>query len=154
MIDDTPCVSISELTLKVRQMVSEHETRLVIVDYLNLMNRAGSCYYEEYTKAVHSMRELALELNITFIVCTMLSSRWEVRKRPGLSTIKKYYVNLEKEADIILCIHRPEFFQIMKFVPEKGLGFVEIIVAQNSFGENKSCHLFFRHLFSRFYNQK
>lgn len=154
LIDDTPCVSISELTLKVRQMVSEHGTRLVIVDYLNLMNRAGSCYYEEYTKAVHSMRELALELNITFIVCTMLSSRWEVRKRPGLSTIKKYYVNLEKEADIIICIHRPEYFQIMKFVPEKGLGFVEIIVAQNAFGENKSFHLFFRPLFSRFYNQK
>ena len=155
LIDDTPSLSIVELTSKVRQMVSEHGTRLVIVDYLNLMNRAGSCYYfEEYTKAVHSMRELALELNITFIVCTMLSSMWEGRKRPGLSTIKKYYVNLEKEADIIICIHRPEYFQIMKFANEKGLGIAEIIVAQNAFGENKSCHLFFRPLFSRFYNQK
>ena len=28
-----------------------------------------------------------------------------------------------------------------------------IIVAQNAFGENKSCRLFFRPLFSRFYNQ-
>lgn len=156
LIDDTRSLSMSELASKVRQMVSEHGIRLVVVDYLNLMDRIGTCYFnEELTMIVHSMRELALELNITFIVCTMLPKRWVgERKRPGLSTIKKYYVNLEKEADIIICIHRPEYFQIMKFANEKGLGIAEIIVAQNAFGENKSFHLFFRPLFSRFYNQK
>lgn len=155
LIDHTPSLSMLELTSKVRQMVSEHGIRLVIVDFLQLMEHTGTSFFnEEHTMIVHSMRELALELSITFIVCTMLPSMWEGRKRPGLSTVKKYYVNIEKEADIIICIHRPEYFQIMKFANEKGLGVAEIIVAKNAFGENKSFHLFFRPLFSRFYNQK
>lgn len=156
LIEDSPGISMSEFVSKVRQMVSEHGVRLVIVDYLQLMVRTGPAFYnDELTIIVHSMKELASELNITFIICAQLPSRAEgERKRPGLSTIKKYYVNLEREADIIICIHRPEYFQIKKFTPEKGLGIAEIIVAHNAFGENKSCHLFFRPLFSRFYNQK
>lgn len=156
MIDDSPSLSMLELALKVRRMVIKHGIRLVIVDFLQLMERAGPAFYnDELTIIVHSMKELASELNITFIICAQLPSRAKgERKRPGLSTIKKYYVNIEKEADIIICIHRSEYFQIMKFAPEKGLGIAEIIVAQNAFGENKSCRLFFRPLFSRFYNQQ
>lgn len=155
MIDDSPSLSMLELALKVRRMVIKHGIRLVIVDFLQLMERAGPAFYnDELTRIVHSMKELASELNITFIICAQLPSRAKgERKRPGFSTIKKYYVNIEKEADIIICIHRSEYFQIMKFAPEKGLGIAEIIVAQNAFGENKSCRLFFRPLFSRFYNQ-
>lgn len=155
MIDDSPSLSMLELALKVRRMVIKHGIRLVIVDFLQLMERAGPAFYnDELTIIVHSMKELASELNITFIICAQLPSRAKgERKRPGLSTIKKYYVNIEKEADIIICIHRSEYFQIMKFAPEKGLGIAEIIVAQNAFGQNKSCHLFFKPLFSRFYNQ-
>ena len=114
-IDDTSSLSISAFISKVRQMVSDYGTKLVVVDYLQLMEHEGGSYYnKELTAIAHSMREVAIDLNITIIVCAMLPIKGEYGKRPSLSMLKKYYGDIDKEADIIACIHRPVFYRIVK----------------------------------------
>ena len=155
-IDDTHSLSVLELASKVRQLVGKQWIRLVIVDYLQLMKRGGSsCFDEEPTKIVHSMRELAMELNITFIVCAQLPPRARgERKRPGLSTIKRYLGNIEKETDMIVCLHRPEYYRIMRKDDEEVHGIAEIIVVKNAFSEKHNFHLIYRPRFCRFYDKK
>lgn len=153
-IDDTHSLSVLELAPKVRQLVGKQWIRLVIVDYLQLMKRGGSsCFDEEPTKIVHSMRELAMELNITFIVCAQLPPRARgERKRPGLSTIKRFLGNIEKETDMIVCLHRPEYYRIMRKDDEEVHGIAEIIVIKNAFSEKHNFHLIYRPRFCRFYD--
>lgn len=40
-IDDTPSLSIFELRTKARRLVREHQVKMIIIDYLQLMNASG-----------------------------------------------------------------------------------------------------------------
>ena len=40
-IDDTPSLSIFELRTKARRLVREHQVKIIIIDYLQLMNASG-----------------------------------------------------------------------------------------------------------------
>lgn len=40
-IDDTPSLSVFELRTKARRLVREHQVKLIIIDYLQLMNASG-----------------------------------------------------------------------------------------------------------------
>ena len=152
-IDDTSSLSISEFISKVRQMVSTYGTKLVIVDYLQLMEHEGGSYYnKELTAIAHSMREVAIDLNITIIVCAMLPIKGACGKRPSLSMLKKYYVDIDKEADIIACIHRPVFYRIVKPDDDMEYGIAEIILAKNAFGIESNFMLQIRPQFSKFYD--
>ena len=152
-IDDTPSFSISAFISKVRQMVSDYGTKLVIVDYLQLMEHECESYFnKELTAIAHSMREVAIDLNITIIVCAMLPIKGEYGKRPSLSMLKKYYVDIDKEADIIACIHRPVFYRIVKPDDDMEYGIAEIILAKNAFGIESNFMLQIRPQFSKFYD--
>lgn len=152
-IDDTPSLSISEFISKVRQMVSDYGTKLVVVDYLQLMEHEGGSYYnKELTAIAHSMREVAIDLNITIIVCAMLPIKGEYGQRSSLYMLQKYYVDIDKEADIIACIHRPFFYRIVKSDDDLKYGIAEIILAKNVFGIKSDFLLQIRPQYSKFYD--
>lgn len=155
--------SIYDLCSMLPHMVNEYGIRLVIIDCLQQMDPIVGLYYideveeiEEYHDVetdeeltMRHLKRLARELNITVIACNILPKiRGGERRRPGFSAIKKYYVKIEKEADIIIGIHLPELYCY-----EEGSGETDIIVAKNAFGEKGNFRLFYRPRFSRFYNQ-
>ena len=43
-IDDTPSLSVFELRTKARRLVREHGIKMIIIDYLQLMNAYGMKY--------------------------------------------------------------------------------------------------------------
>ena len=43
-VDDTPSLSVFELRTKARRLVREHGVRIIIIDYLQLMNASGMSF--------------------------------------------------------------------------------------------------------------
>ena len=94
-IDDTPGLSIFELKTKAHRMVRERGVRLIMIDYLQLMNANGMRFnsrQEEVAKISQSLKELAKDLNIPIIALSQLNRGVEGRdgaegKRPLLSDL-------------------------------------------------------------------
>lgn len=43
-VDDTPSLSVFELRTKARRLVREHGVKIIIIDYLQLMNASGMSF--------------------------------------------------------------------------------------------------------------
>ena len=158
-LDDTPALSVQELRTKASRLVREHQVKLIIIDYLQLMNASGMIYSnreEEVSVITRSLKALAMELNIPIIALSQLNRRENCEgidgKRPQLSDLRESRT-VEQDADMICFIHRPEYYRI--FQDEKGNdlhGMAEIIVAKNRNGKMGDTLLKFSSQIARFDN--
>lgn len=55
-VDDTPSLSVFELRTKARRLVKEHDIKLIIIDYLQLMNATGMKFgsREQEVSTIHA----------------------------------------------------------------------------------------------------
>ena len=114
-VDDTPGLSVFELRTKARRLVKEKGVKLIMIDYLQLMNAAGMKFnsrQEEVSTISRSLKGLAKELNIPIIALSQLSRAVEQRpgedgKRPQLSDLRESGA-IEQDADMVIFVHRPE----------------------------------------------
>ena len=159
-VDDTPSLSVFELRTKARRLVREHDVKVIIIDYLQLMNASGMSYgsrQEEVSTISRSLKGLAKELNIPIIALSQLNRGVENRegidgKRPQLSDLRESGA-IEQDADMVCFIHRPEYYKI--YQDEKGNdlhGMAEIIIAKHRNGAVGDVLLRFRAEFARFQN--
>ena len=159
-IDDTPSLSVFELRTKARRLVREHGVRIIMIDYLQLMNASGMNFnsrQEEVSTISRSLKGLAKELNIPIIALSQLNRGVENRegaegKRPQLSDLRESGA-IEQDADMVLFIHRPEYYHIYK--SEKGedlRGKAEIIIAKHRNGSVGDVLLTFKGQYARFEN--
>lgn len=158
-LDDAPALSVQELRTKASRLVREHQVKLIIIDYLQLMNASGMSYSnreEEVSVITRSLKALAMELNIPIIALSQLNRRENCEgidgKRPQLSDLRESRT-IEQDADMICFIHRPEYYRI--FQDEKGNdlhGMAEIIVAKNRNGKMGDTLLKFSSQIARFDN--
>ncbi|MGB4341470.1 MAG: DnaB-like helicase C-terminal domain-containing protein, partial [Dysgonamonadaceae bacterium] len=141
-IDDTPSLSIFELRTKARRLVREHGVKVIIIDYLQLMNASGMNFgsrEQEVSTISRSLKGLAKELNIPVIALSQLNRSLESRqgnegKRPQLADLRESGA-IEQDADIVCFIHRPEYYKITE--DENGnslIGIAEIILAKHRNG--------------------
>lgn len=82
-VDDTPSLSVFELRTKARRLVREHGVRIIIIDYLQLMNASGMAFgsrQEEVSTISRSLKGLAKELNIPIIALSQLNRGVESRE--------------------------------------------------------------------------
>jgi len=159
-VDDTPSLSVFELRTKARRLVREHGVKMIIIDYLQLMNASGMNYgsrEQEVSMISRSLKGLAKELNIPIIALSQLNRGVEGRtgiegKRPQLSDLRESGA-IEQDADMVCFIHRPEYYKILE--DEKGnslIGLAEIIIAKHRNGATGDVLLRFKNEFARFQN--
>ena len=118
-IDDTPGMSIFELRSKARRLVREKGVKVIMIDYLQLMNANGAKFgsrQEEVSTISRSLKGLAKELNIPILALSQLNRTVENRegidgKRPQLSDLRESGA-IEQDADMVLFVHRPEYYHI------------------------------------------
>lgn len=113
-LDETPGLSITELRTKARRLVREHGVKIIMIDYLQLMNATGmklGSREQEVSTISRSLKALAKELNIPIIALSQLNRSTETRedKRPVLSDLRESGA-IEQDADIVCFIHRPEYY--------------------------------------------
>ncbi len=158
-IDDTASLSVFELRTKARRLVREHKVKMIIIDYLQLMNASGMKFgsrEQEVSTISRSLKQLAKELNIPIIALSQLSRALESRgenKRPQLSDLRESGA-IEQDADIVCFIHRPEYYYHSDTDPSgKDIrGLAEFIVAKHRSGAVKDVNMRFRANFARFEN--
>ncbi|MDR2929122.1 MAG: replicative DNA helicase [Cytophagaceae bacterium] len=150
-VDDTAGLSIFELRAKCRRLKKQHNIKAVIIDYLQLMNASGmkpGNRQEEVSMISRSLKGLAKELNIPVIALSQLNRGVEGRtgegKRPQLSDLRESGA-IEQDADMVLFIHRPEYYGITEDSDNNSLlGVAEIIVAKHRNGATGDVRLRFR----------
>lgn len=149
--DDTPSLTIQELYKKTIRLVSEFQVKLIIIDYLQLIDGSGlSCSNrsEEIACIARGLKALAKDLNIPIIAFSQLNRNVENRKgingkRPRLSDLCESYV-ITQNADVVCLVHRPDYYKIYADTEGNDLrGTAEIIVAQNRNGNTGIVRLKF-----------
>ena len=159
-VDDTPGLSVFELRTKARRLVREKGVGVIMIDYLQLMNANGMKFgsrQEEVSTISRSLKGLAKELNIPVIALSQLSRNVENReglegKRPQLSDLRESGA-IEQDADMVLFVHRPEYYHI--FEDDKGNdlhGMAQIIIAKHRKGATGDVLLTFKGQYTRFEN--
>ena len=92
-IDDSPNMSMMEIRAKCRRLKQQHDLRLVIVDYLQLMTspKRVENRQQEVSELSRSLKLLAKELNVPVIAVAQLNRGPEQRtdKRPMLSDLRE-----------------------------------------------------------------
>ena len=159
-IDDTPGLSVFELRTKARRLVREHGVKIIMIDYLQLMNANGmrfSSRQEEVSTISRSLKGLAKELDIPILALSQLNRSVENRdglegKRPQLSDLRESGA-IEQDADMVLFVHRPEYYQLYTDSHGRDLhGKAQIIIAKHRKGATGDVLLEFRGEFTRFEN--
>lgn len=159
-IDDTPGLSVFELRTKARRLVREKGVEIIMIDYLQLMNANGMKFnsrQEEVSTISRSLKGLAKELDIPILALSQLNRTVENRegiegKRPQLSDLRESGA-IEQDADMVLFVHRPEYYHI--YQDEKGNdlhGMAQIIIAKHRKGATGDVLLNFRGEYTRFQN--
>ena len=159
-IDDTPGMSIFELRTKARRLVKDKGIKILMIDYLQLMNANGARFgsrQEEVSTISRSLKGLAKELNIPVLALSQLNRSVENRegnegKRPQLSDLRESGA-IEQDADMVLFVHRPEYYHIYQDDHGNNLrGKAQIIIAKHRKGATGDVLLDFRGEFTRFEN--
>ncbi|MGJ8737198.1 replicative DNA helicase [Zobellia laminariae] len=151
-IDDTPSLSIFDLRAKARRLASQHNIKIIIIDYLQLMTAGGTSKggnrEQEISTISRNLKALAKELNIPVIALSQLSRAVETRggsKRPLLSDLRESGA-IEQDADIVSFIFRPEYYKIDEWDDEERSptqGQAEFIVAKHRNGGLENIRLKF-----------
>lgn len=115
-IDDSGKKDLSDIVIKAKTLLRKHGIKLLIIDYLQLMeDRTNKGNREaEISKISRRLKALAKELNIPIIALSQLSRSVETRgasKRPMLSDLRESGA-IEQDADIVQFLYRPEYYKI------------------------------------------
>ena len=132
IIDDTPGISISELRSKCRKYKLEHDLKLIIIDYLQLMSGSGrsDSRQQEISDISRSLKGLARELSVPVIALSQLSRQVEQRPdhRPMLSDLRESGA-IEQDADVVMFIYRDDYYN--KDSPKKNIAEINIAKQRN-----------------------
>ena len=155
IIDDTPGISIPELRSKCRKFKLEHNLKLIIIDYLQLMSGSGSrrsdSRQQEISEISRSLKGLARELRVPVVALSQLRRQVEQRPdhRPMLSDLRESGA-IEQDADVVMFIYRDDYYN--KDTADKNIA--EIIIAKQRNGPIGTVNLVWLPQFTKFVNME
>ena len=133
----------------------EHKIDLVMVDYLQLMHAPKAESREREISVIsHTLKAVAKELNIPVIALSQLNRTLEARadKRPMLSDLRESG-SIEQDADVVMFIHRPEYYKITAFEDGRSTeNIAEIIVGKQRNGPTGDIRLFYQKELAAFHD--
>lgn len=154
-VDDSSSLSLSDLRVKTKKMIDKSNIDVVIIDYLGIM-KTGKEQNRDRELAVLTMglKQIAKDFNIPVVVLSQLNRELTKRadKRPNLADLRDSG-SIEQDADQVLLIHRPEYYQIKTFDDNLSTeNIAEIIIGKNRNGPTGSVRLAFIKEFTLFGN--
>jgi replicative DNA helicase len=148
-IDDSPNMTMMEIRAKCRRLKQRHDLKLVILDYLQLMQsgRRVESRQQEVSEFSRSMKLLAKELDVPVVALSQLNRGPEQRtdKKPMMSDLRESG-SLEQDADLVMLLHREDLYE--KESPRAGEA--DIIVAKHRNGPTATITVAFQGHYSRF----
>jgi replicative DNA helicase len=133
-----------------RRLKLRHQIKLVVIDYLQLIdpdNRKDS-RQEQVANISRRLKFLARELEIPVVALAQVNRSSEDRQdhRPRLADLRESGA-IEQDADTVMLLHRPELHE-----PGQHEGIVEVLVAKQRNGPTGEVTLTYLKQFMRFEN--
>ena len=156
-IDDSAGLSILQLRAKARRMYQQYGVKLIVIDYLQLLNASSSRVenrQQEVAMISNGVKALAKELNVPVIVLSQLNRELEKDKsrKPRLSDLRESGA-IEQDADLIALLYKPnegkegdddDAPQDQEAIP------VNLLIAKQRNGPTGDVHLTFFKGYTRF----
>ncbi|MCR4594210.1 MAG: replicative DNA helicase [Clostridiales bacterium] len=161
--DDTAGITVPEIKARTRRL---KDVDCVFVDYIGLMqsSRKNENRVNEVSDITRNLKMMAKDLNIPVVACSQLNREAakgnrgpnEGKKpnhRPQLTDLRESG-SIEQDADIILMIHRDDYYNNgpEEDIPAEDtvVNIAEIIVAKNRHGETGTVEVAWNEEFTRF----
>ena len=150
-IDETPALNPFELRARARRLARQYgHLGLIVIDYLQLMTtgKQVESRQQEVSVLSRNLKLLAKDLDIPVVAVAQLNRGPEARtdKKPMMSDLRESG-SLEQDADIIMLLHRPEYYN-----SEDRPGEADIILAKHRNGETGTIRVLFQGHMARFAN--
>lgn len=146
-IDDTPGQNMLRIAANARRLKAKHDIRMVVVDYLQLIDadRRSDNRQEQVASISRRLKFLARELKIPVIALSQLNRGIEAgaKREPRLSDLRESGA-IEQDADTVIMIHRVD--------DTHETSVIEAIVAKQRNGPTGSCKLMYEKKYMRFRN--
>lgn len=156
-IDETGALSPMDLRARARRLARQHGVKLILVDYIQLMQIPGSRdgRTAEISAISRNLKALAKELNVPIIALSQLSREVEKRenKRPIMSDLRESG-SIEQDADLILFIYRGAYYKRkegLEASPDED-NTAEVIIAKQRSGPTGTVKTAFLGKYTRFDN--
>ena len=151
-VDDSPGRTATQIAANARRHRAKHGIGLVVIDYVQLIDAAKDdarkSRQEQVAAISRRLKLLAKELAIPVLALSQLNRMSESRedKKPRMGELRESGA-LEQDADMVLLLHRPEFYNA-----DDKPGEAELIIAKNRNGPTGTVKLSFVKHLARFEN--
>lgn len=129
-----------KLRKKCKRIASDGKLELIIIDYLQLMDKDGRSINrpEDVTQISNNLKLIAKELNVPIIALSQLSRNVEDRtdKRPMMSDLREIGA-IELDADIITFLYRDDYY----YQDSERTNTAELIIGKHRNGELATIEL-------------
>jgi replicative DNA helicase len=113
-IDDSPNMTLVEIRAKCRRLKQQHNLKLVVIDYLQLMTsgKRVESRQQEVSEFSRALKLMAKELQVPVIALSQLNRGPEQRadKKPAISDLRESG-SLEQDADMVILLHRESAYE-------------------------------------------
>jgi replicative DNA helicase len=152
-VDDSPGLTPLDLRAKARRLKLQHDVKLIMIDYMQLMDCPGVDSRQEQVSVIsRGIKAVARELSVPVIALSQLNRGSENRDghRPRMSDLRESG-SIEQDADVIMLLHREDYYRMSEpdFVPDN---IAEIIIAKQRNGPTGTVKLTFLNKSTRFEN--
>ena len=166
LIDDEAGLTISKMRSKIKRMKRKYDVKMIVIDYLQLITPEQKEFSREQSisRISEALKRIAKDFNIVVVALSQLSRAVHGRenKRPILSDLRDSGA-IEQNADIVMFVHRDEYFLEREREPEgskhyqewarlyeASKGKADVIVAKYRDGQVGDVKFYFDGLYSRF----
>ena len=153
-IDDSPTRNISEIAATARRILRrEGELGVVVIDYLQLIqpDDPRDPRQEQVAKMARRLKGLARELKVPILCLAQLNRQAEDTRdhRPRLSHLRESGA-IEQDADVVMFVHRKDYYRSSDDVEDDNRGEALIIVAKQRNGPTDDVELTWMREYTRF----
>jgi replicative DNA helicase len=149
-IDDTAGQGMLRIAANARRLKQRHGIKLVVIDYLQLIepdNRRDP-RQEQVAQISRRLKNLAKDLEIPVVALAQVNRASEDRQdhRPRLSDLRESG-SIEADADTVMLLHRPD-----RYEPGQHEGVIEVIIGKQRNGPTGEITLAYLKQFMRYEN--
>ena len=148
-IDDSPNLTIMEIRAKARRLKQQHNLKLMIIDYIQLMTSGKHVESRqvEVSEFSRQIKLIAKELDIPVVALSQLNRGPEQRtdKKPMLSDLRESG-SLEQDADLVILLNRPDLYN----KESDRAGEADVDLAKHRNGPTRTIPVAFQGHYSRF----
>ena len=152
-VDDSPSRTMTEIAATARRLKRKDSLGLILIDYLQLIEPDDSSAprQEQVARIARRLKGMARELEVPVVCLAQLNRQAEASKdnRPRLSHLRESGA-IEQDADVVMFVHREEYYRNTEEEKAEVAGQAEIIVSKQRNGPIGDVKATWLHKYTRF----